>query len=267
MRAAKRAGEHTSGYAPGAEVHVSGAEGIYAEHDVQRVVRSYVARAFVHPKGKPDRVTVTVERLTQSPVMIPSLPVTTALTRRRTDARAFSESLLLELGLSHRAMKIAWGIIGKGAMRGAAIIHAKTGRRLDQDRRRGVRVSRLGIMPSASKRLSALLARHAINTDTVKEALILASKVASCRGVIAELCVSDDPCYTTGYVASAYYGYIRVPHIKRKRGRSGGRVFVVDRDDRIWDIVSYLEDTPAMVKRIAPCRGERTLNEIIDHHQ
>jgi 6-carboxyhexanoate--CoA ligase len=122
-------------------------------------------------------------------------------------------------------------------------------------------------MPSASRRLSALLSRHGINAGTVKEALVLASKVASCKGIIAELCVSDDPCYTTGYVASKHYGYIRVPHIKRRRGREGGRVFFVREDIRIENIMHYLEKTPAMVQHIAPCRGECSLNEIIAHYQ
>ena len=40
-----------------------------------------------------------------------------------------------------------------------------------------------------------------INTTTVKEALILASKLHHAH-IIAEVCISDDPDYTTGYFAS-----------------------------------------------------------------
>jgi 6-carboxyhexanoate--CoA ligase len=267
MRASKSVGDKRSARATRKELHISGAEGIYAEPNMQGVVKRYIARALAHPKGRPDRVTVTVERLTQRPVLISTLPVATACTRTLTEARKFYEMLLMSLGLSRKAVEMAWGITGQGTMRGAAIIRAKTGRRLDKDVERGVRVSRLGIMPSALRRLSALLSRHGINVETVKEALILASKVASCKGVLAELCVSDDPCYTTGYVASGHYGYIRVPHIKRRRSRAGGRVFFVREDIRSEEIVHYLEKTPAMVRHIAPCRGECSLNEIIAHHQ
>lgn len=267
MRASKSVREKKSARGTCEEIHISGAEGIYPEANIQGVIKRYITRALAHPRGMPDRVTVTVERLTRRPALISTLPVATACTRTLAEARKSSEMLLMSLGLSRKAMEMAWDITGQGTMSGAAIIRAKTGRRLDKDVERGVRVSRLGIMPSASRRLSALLSRHGINAGTVKEALVLASKVASCKGIIAELCVSDDPCYTTGYVASKQYGYVRVPHIKRKRSRAGGRVFFVREDIRIENIMHYLEKTPAMVQHIAPCRGECSLNEIIAHYQ
>ena len=54
----------------------------------------------------------------------------------------------------------------------------------------------------------------------VKEALMLASKAASWPDVIAEVCISDDPDYTTGYIASKELGYLRIPNIKRERGNA-----------------------------------------------
>ena len=36
----------------------------------------------------------------------------------------------------------------------------------------------------------------------LEEALILASKIASCKGIVAELCWSDDPSYVIGYVGT-----------------------------------------------------------------
>ena len=60
-----------------------------------------------------------------------------------------------------------------------------------------------------------------LNNTTVKEAIILASKVAACRQVTAELCISDDPGYTTGYISSKKYGYVRIPHIKKKGEKNG----------------------------------------------
>jgi 6-carboxyhexanoate--CoA ligase len=132
-------------------------------------------------------------------------------------------------------------------MHGAALVLSESAVRVEPDRQRGVRVSRLGILREAERRLSRRLARKGINTITVKEALVLASKVASCGDVLAELCVSDDPDYTTGYVASRGFGYVRIPNIKHKGSSSGGRVFFTKEGADVTRIVEYLERTPMIV--------------------
>ncbi len=103
-----------------------------------------------------------------------------------------------------------------------------------------------------------------MNNSTVKEALILASKVAACRQVTAELCVSDDPEYTTGYVSSGRHGYVRIPHIKKKGEKKGGRVFFLEEDADIGSVIGFLEKTPVIINSLSPCYGVRTINEIID---
>jgi 6-carboxyhexanoate--CoA ligase len=148
-------------------------------------------------------------------------------------------------------------------MRGAALITSKCGYRLEPDVKRGVRASRLGIDSAVLKVLSRRLQKCGINTDIVKEALILASKVTSCKHVIAELCVSDDPHYTTGYVASKHFGYLRIPHIKPQGSRSGGRAFFVNEGAQVKKIINYLEEIPVLVTKGAPCRGIILVDEIL----
>ena len=149
-------------------------------------------------------------------------------------------------------------------MRGAALISSGKGARLEPDRQRGVRVSRLGITGLASKLLSTRLSRDKINTDTVKEALVIASKVVSHKDVIAELCISDDPDYTTGYVASKKFGYVRVPHIKRQGSKSGGRAFFVRDGSDIPLLIHYLETMPVLIGKAALCKGTLAIHEIIN---
>jgi 6-carboxyhexanoate--CoA ligase len=138
-------------------------------------------------------------------------------------------------------------VTGRAAMHGAALVLGESAVRAEPDRRRGVRVSRLGILGEEERRLSRRLARQGINTTTVKEALVLASKVASCPHVLAELCVSDDPDYTTGYVASKRFGYVRIPCIKKTGSSGGGRVFFIREGADVIRIVSYLERTPVIL--------------------
>jgi 6-carboxyhexanoate--CoA ligase len=122
---------------------------------------------------------------------------------------------------------------------------------------RGVRASRLGISKKAELALSASLTRQEINTPTVKEALLLASKVASCNHVVAELCISDDPDYTTGYVASMKLGYVRIPHLKDKGDKEGGRVFFLSDEADISAAIRYLEKTPVILCSVPECFGAR----------
>jgi 6-carboxyhexanoate--CoA ligase len=112
--------------------------------------------------------------------------------------------------------------------------------------------------------LSLRLSNLGINTDTVKEALVLASKVAACRHILAELCVSDDPFYTTGYVASKKFGYLRIPNIKHAGNKSGGRAFFVKGKINVEEIVSYFEKVPVIIGRVVSCRGIISIDEILN---
>lgn len=246
------------------ELHISGAEGIYQESEIQQVVKKYLERGLRHPKGKPDRIVVTVERIKQVPKIRAALPVTTVTCQTTAQGKKVISIILQSLGISAKAMDMAFAVIKKDAMRGATIIATEKGIRLEPDKERGVRVSRVGISGSASKRLSTQLSRDGINTDTVKEALIVASKVVSHTDVIAELCISDNPDYTTGYVASGEFGYLRIPHIKCRGSRSGGRAFFVREGSDIPALINYLETIPVLIGKVALCKGTLAIHEIIN---
>jgi 6-carboxyhexanoate--CoA ligase len=246
-------------------MHISGAEGLYETSDVRSVVNRYIERALTHPKGIADKIVITIEDIKLRPEVISTLPLCTVSCLTPAEGKGVLTKLLQLSGISKKSIDAALKIIKKGNMRGAAVVTADSGERLEPDMERGVRVSRLGISKPASEIFSSKLSRHRINTDTVKEALILASKVVSCRNVVAELCVSDDPDYTTGYVASKKFGYVRIPHIKSKGSISGGRAFFVNGDADIKEIIHYLEKVPVITGEVSPCRGTLQLNEILNY--
>jgi 6-carboxyhexanoate--CoA ligase len=245
-------------------IHISGAEGIYDASEIQKVIKRYTLRALNHPKGKPDKIVITIEDIKQRPRVISTLPVITVNSATPDEGKDIATKLLQSLSISKMAIDKAFKLIKRDGMRGAALMAARTGERLEPDRERGVRVSRLGIERVALKTLSSRLSRVGINTDTVREALILASKVASCKDAIAELCVSDDPYYTTGYVASKSFGYLRIPNIKHKGSRSGGRAFFVREGVGIKDMIDYLERKPVLIRKVALCKGIISLDEILN---
>jgi 6-carboxyhexanoate--CoA ligase len=74
--------------------------------------------------------------------------------------------------------------------------------------------------------------------------------VASCRDIIAEICISDDPDYTTGYIASKKFGYLRIPNIKNYGEMHGGRVFFVRENADADRLIEFLEKTPVVIYRV-----------------
>lgn len=245
-------------------LHISGAEGLYETENLQRAIRRYTLRAMEHSRGAPDSMSISIERLRQRPKAITALPLCTLRCGSPRQARALIGQILKAAGVSESAVRCAFGVLnGRTAMRGAALIAAVDGRRLDPEPARGVRASRLGIEQGVLRSLGRRLSRLGINNITVKEALVLASKVASARGIIAEICASDDPDYDTGYVASRRFGYVRVPKIKQAGSRRGGRAFFVREGGDVQGIVEYLEKRPVMVTGLSGFRGIKDLDEII----
>ncbi len=261
MRASKRSKSQIS------EIHISGAEGIYQDSEVTAVLKAYTKRALLHPRGRPEKIVLTIEKITQKPKVIPSLPVTTLKCSSPSEAKRLIRKILNKLDISETAVNTAFNILsGSITMSGASIVLAESGKRVEPDIERGIRVSRLGINRSTGRTLSLKLEKYGINNITVREAVILASKVASYKQVEAELCISDDPYYLTGYISSKQFGYVRIPNIKRKRDKKGGRVFFMEETTNINSAVKFLEKTPVIIGKVSECSGIFSLDEFFNRY-
>ena len=231
--------------------HISGAEGIYEEaaSNPVRLVAAYTRRALKHPRGVPADIVVTLQELKLKPRPVDVLPVNTVTSADTDEAELFIREYLSYLGISKRAIRAGLSVIrGKRVMRGAALIDANTGRRLDSLEERGVRVTLMGMLPKSITSIKRKLSRRGIpNTQAVIEALTLASKVVSAPGVMAELCASDDPGYIIGYLASERHGYMRIENIKVEGSMSGGRVFFIKPGADMDKTIAYLQQTPVLV--------------------
>jgi len=250
MRASKTANSKQSSVSSRKEreIHISGAEGIYEETEITKISNAYIKRALNHPRGRPDKIIITIEKVKETPIKISLLPVTTLKCSSPDKAKGIMIQTLALHGISKRAINNGLKVLrAKEAMRGASLIFMGSGRRAEPDIERGVRVSRLGIEKSAERRLSQKLSRVCINTATVKEALALASKVASCPDVVTEVCISDDPDYTTGYIASKKLGYLRVPNIKKHGEMHGGRVLFIKEGVDVNRLIGYMERKPVIL--------------------
>jgi 6-carboxyhexanoate--CoA ligase len=241
MRAAQ-GGRHEDGGR-----HISGAERVVSHEKIQETAASMLQRAFSHTRGQADFINIIVEKVEDCALeQVPLLSISAAEALTVEEGHFAAEQALIAAGVTPSAAKrgISTLLSLNDSMRGAMLLCAVTGERLDATDMRGVRVSRMDIEDEESF-VKKLVVKNIHNTH-VREALVLASKVAAGPGMVAELCWSDDPEYTTGYVASPR-GYIRIPHCKPFGNTVGGRVFFVNSVANLSMLEDYLQHQPVLV--------------------
>ena len=234
MRAAQGGPHEKGGH------HISGAERIVKLEEVGAIAQSLADRALHHSKGIADFINITVD-------LIPSNEITyidcLEVEEYRAHTIAAAHQLAIELLQGSEIMEVAVQnaiALLKGldsSMRGAMLVDATTGKRIDEGNR-GVRVSHMDSFDSEALG----------DNDHMREALVLASKVQSGEGIVGELCWSDDPDYTVGYVA-CNGTYHRIPNMKELGSAIGGRVFFVRSDIDRDSVIEYLEKAPVLVQR------------------
>ncbi len=268
MRAAQGAPHEKGGR------HISGAERIVSAQEVASIVQKMFFRAKNHALGEPDFINISIERLEFSKIkQIAALPLVTVKANDHGQALFCARQLLLASGVEEQVIEEAIEMLARGPspdgrnMRGAVIMDAQSGRRLEPDSWRGVRASHMDYTPQAAKQLSCLLEPLGLDHFRVKEALALASKVIW-SGTLAEICCSDDPHYTTGYVSSRRLGYVRIPHLKHPSFK-GGRVFFVRlKDVNLTEYITRLEEEPVLITQISAVRGVKDLTSLLEEgHQ
>lgn len=238
--------------------HISGAERIAPAQDLAAIATAMITRALGHSRGNPDAIRLSIDALSAPSIDHAPLPdITTVLVSDLHAGRTAAKSELLRAGVSDAAATAAIQALASGAapggkvMRGAMLVDADSGERLESDPARGLRVSRMDLSAAAHAALTAALQGSGRDTTHLREALALAGKVLLSPGIVAELCWSDDPDYTAGYVASPLRGYVRFPHLKAKGDKLGGRAFFYQRSDfNLAAITAFLQEEPILFSRI-----------------
>ena len=236
MRASQQVGEGEQKY----EQHISGAERIVSRDAVEAVCTAMAHRALTHSKGDPDFINIKIEKVCEKDIQIlKALPVT------RIDVDTWQQGLDKAFELVGEAAagireKLPELLQATFPMRGAMLYDIATGTRLEPDQQRGVRATYMDAL-------------HSSTVDSCKnhfnEAIVLATKVANAPGMVAELCISDDLNYITGYVASKELGYVRIMKMKEMGDENGGRIFLFDsRKAKAEDCIEFLQKKKVLVE-------------------
>lgn len=228
------------------DTHISGAEKIVAEDELETYCARLLRRAMKHSKGTPDLVNLKIEAVAEEEItFLEALPVTTVRTSSLREGLSKVREYLRQLGLSDRADEILSIWESSYAMRGAMLLDVDTLQRLEPDPQRGVRATYMDMDTGDRGKQEACAGKNHFN-----EALVLATKVVNHPNILAELCISDDPDYVTGYIASKELGYVRITTLKEMGSPDGGRVFLFrgNHGAELADCIDYLQRRKVLVK-------------------
>ena len=233
--------------------HISGAERILREDEVEEELINVYRRAITHERGKPDFINLKIEEIDEDEIIYKKrLKINQHHVDSKEEGLNLAKEFLKENSVSEEsAEKGIQSILDlEDSIHGAMLIDKDSGERLDNKGIRGVRVT--GIASADITKYKESLKNDGREGLHLEEALILASKIASCKGIVAELCWSDDPSYVIGYVGTKE-NYERIPILKDKGNPVGGRVFFVDAnqlndDYTLDDLIAYLEKQVVLIE-------------------
>ena len=233
--------------------HISGAERILHEDEVEQELINVYRRAITHERGKPDFINFKIEEIDENNIIYKKrLNINQHQVNSKDEGLSLAKDLLEKNEVSEEsANKAIQTLLDlEDSMHGAMLIDKDSGERIDDKGIKGVRVTGIASADIAKYRKS--LKNDGREGLHLEEALILASKIASCKGIVAELCWSDDPSYVIGYVGTKD-NYERIPILKDKGNPVGGRVFFVDTnqlddDYTLDDLIAYLEKQVVLIE-------------------
>ena len=233
--------------------HISGAERILREDEIEEELINVYRRAITHERGKPDFINFKIEEINEDDIIYKNrLSIKEHHVNSKEEGLNLAKELLIENTVSEEsADKAIQTLLNlEESIHGAMLVDKDSGERIDTRGIRGVRVT--GIASADIQNYSKSVKIDGREGLHLEEALVLASKIASCRGIVAELCWSDDPSYVIGYVGTKE-NYERIPILKEEGNPIGGRVFFVDSkqlndDYTLDDLIDYLENQIVLIE-------------------
>jgi len=232
------------------EKHISGQERIVEQKELEKVLIELYRR----PKEEWDFLNIKVEKLSSPPEVInKALPVRSYSFSDTNTSWSFVINLLkthhgIRESLTAQLLeKLVRGLHPKGGnLRGALIVDPLTGKVLNGNPEKGIRTILFDW--KRREKIKEILLKEGY-TERTLDALALATKNILC-GVEVELCISDDPNYITGYIASERLGYVRITPLKKKNTPFGGRIYFIS-ENKYPKVIECLRNKPILIEELS----------------
>lgn len=239
----------------GQSQHISGAEKILSETELGDNAAALLSRALHHAKGRADFINLKIEATSPEEITyIEALPVSTVDVANAAEGQQTILNYLSKLGIPNGAA-IMRQFSNTYEMRGAMLLDADTLERLEPDPDRGLRATYMDAEHTPARQAGDC-------KNHFQEAIVLASKVVSAPHIVAEICMSDDPDYVTGYVAAPSIGYVRITQLKAMGCPDGGRIFLYRGPRKeVPACIEYLEKQKVLVRHVPSNPGKAPLTD------
>lgn len=225
--------------------HISGGERIVKEEDIKHVVNQLLNR----PKEF-DFINIKIDKLKKVGYFDKTLDIHTITFEDIKQANDFASQIISDItGIDTDTVKKYIDLVHTGAsetgenMRGAMVVNTD-GKRVELDKNRGVRTTNIDY-EDRNNIIQALLEKGF--TERTADALAIATKNLNSGCILAEYCISDDPDYVFGYVATGRK-YIRIYPLKQKGNQKGGRIYFVKKETDTKKLYRYLEEKSFLIK-------------------
>ncbi len=227
--------------------HISGAERIVEENEIISVL-DWISQKII--RNQPDEIVLKIEKLKKKPTFIQNtLPIKEFNFSSYIEANRFAIEILNSItGIKKNRLNEIISLVHNGAspskdnMRGAMIVDER-GNRIELDKYRGVRTTNVDFIDRKDALNKAL--KYNLKERTI-DALAIATKNLNYPDLIAEYCISDEPDYTIGYVATKRF-YYRLNPLKKKSNNRGGRIYFVKISTNLKDLYNYLQNEPILI--------------------
>lgn len=219
------------------DIHLSGAERIVDEKNLMVVLEKLASRALNHSRGEADFINLKINKIKEEDIIrVKALKTRTIKVDNKEEGYRVVAEFLNKIGINN-IQKVLNLLLNTINMRGAIILNILSLERMEDDWEKGVRVTNMDYEKEGDIEIK----------NHYKEALCLATKTLNAKAIVGEICISDDPDYVTGYVATKNE-YIRITKLKDKGSFLGGRIFLYDpRLDTLENTISYLENQLVVV--------------------
>lgn len=227
--------------------HISGGEQLSTYDNLKNAVNVLLEKALSHSRGNPDFMQIQFEMIDEPIKKLKPLSIGTNEVGSVKEGQSVARNLLEKAGVPTECIEKAYEKVTEHSeLRGAILFDIRSGFRVDGRSEKGVRVSRMDWLTTNFEKWADHYKMP--QSQRVKEALVLATKVSAHPATVAELCWSDDPEYITGYVASKKLGYQRITKLKEYGDEHGCRIFFVDGLSDLHSYIDYLEKQPIFVQ-------------------
>ena len=210
--------------------HLSAAERLVEEPHLNQVVDEMVLRAKTKD---PNDIQISLDLVPPNACRhVRCLPVQTVHTASPERSAALAAEILIRAGVSPKSALAGLAALRNGlgprgqSLPGASLWDKDTGERVEPDFSKGIRANRFDYSSTGAGVIESTMADYGLTYARTREALAVATKTVN-SGVTAEICWSSEPAYTTGYIASPRYGYVRLTGFK-PYGACGGRICFID---------------------------------------